>query len=647
MIEAGAESIAAEVLRGRDERLLAAVHVNKVNTRHRKDRRLLLVTEISAIFCRPRTFGKSMEVAHTFSWFDIQQIKAGDADSLALSFRPASEVTFLHEACTQIAEVIVRQLRLVLLDSEFPQVLVDGLSVPPPSADLLHGLYRLRGKIMAAGRPVPDDLASIYQAFLMSESASLDLAELPVGGFGDAVLESLCAVPVVTSVSIPVGLDIGWEAIGRRISANPYIRSVAIHQMIDDSFAAFANLVSEKCHCGFLSFTSSKIGLKAIKSLAQIYAKQPIAGLSLSNCLDSQHLTTLFGELQKTLNLKSLTLDRVEEVSIKVFFPRLEQFETLTLTRCHIDVPLFLKAASRSRTFAVQTLDLSSNLSNRGLGADFVLAASLQKIVLNDLGMKRETFVVLLACCLESPSMLSVSIENAGLGEAELERAVAQILARPGIQERKLGLRELFWDNNLITVSFTKLLDMLVDLRLLSLSGSISGSDQSLTFVTEFLMRNQTVQDLRLCGTLHRTIIPDQMIKLLLLIKDRNRTIRQLDLSHNQFDQRVFDGLADVLLHNRRIVKLCMEDIGAADPAVLENFLNKIHIRGVKLDIPVPRVDVDEMIRNKTIDSSGIQRLFEISKKLSSGNAAIEISTPVSDVIPMQAKEEADLAIRE
>jgi hypothetical protein len=90
-----------------------------------------------------------------------------------------------------------------------------------------------------------------------------------------------------------------------------------------------------------------------------------------------------------------------------------------------------------------------------------------------------------------------------------------------------------------------------------------------------------------------------------------------------------------------------MEDIGVPYPAVLENFLNKIHIRGAKLDIPVPRVDVDEMIRNKTIDSSGIQRLFEIFKRLSSGNRAIGISTPVSEVIPMQAKEEADLAIGE
>jgi hypothetical protein len=368
MIEPGAEAIAAEVMRGHDERLLAAVHVSKVNTRHRKDRRLLLVTEISAIFCRPRTFGKSMEIAHTFLWFDIQQIKATDADGLALSFRPASEVTFLHDSRMQLAQVIVRQLRLVLLDAEFPQVLVDGLAVPPPSGDVLHGLYRLRGKIMASGRPVPDDLAATYQTFLLSESPSLDLAELPIGGFGDVVLESLCAVPAVVSVSVPTGIDIGWEAIGRCISANTYVQSVTVHQAMDDGFAAFANLVSEKCSCLFLSFTSPKIGTKAIRSLAQIYVRQPIEGLALSNCLDRQHLSAFFTELQRPRNLKSLALDHIEEVNLKVFFPRLEQFETLSLARCHIDVPLFLKSASRSRTFAVQTLDLSSNLSTRGLG---------------------------------------------------------------------------------------------------------------------------------------------------------------------------------------------------------------------------------------------------------------------------------------
>jgi hypothetical protein len=196
----------------------------------------------------------------------------------------------------------------------------------------------------------------------------------------------------------------------------------------------------------------------------------------------------------------------------------------------------------------------------------------------------------------------------------------------------------------------------LVDLRLLSLSGCISGGDQSLTLVTEFLMRNETVRDLRLCAPLHRTLIPDQMNKLLLPIKARNRGILQLHLSHNQFDQSVFDSLADVLLQNRRIVKLWMEDIGIPGPAVLETFLKRIEARGTKLDIPIPLADIDEMVRNKTIDSSGIQRLFETFKKLATGDPAIEMPTPtmekvagdgVSEAMPIQATEEADQAIGE
>jgi hypothetical protein len=215
--------------------------------------------------------------------------------------------------------------------------------------------------------------------------------------------------------------------------------------------------------------------------------------------------------------------------------------------------------------------------------------------------------------------MVSVSIENAGLGEAELERALAQILARPEIQERRLGLRELFWDNNQITVSFAKLLDRLVDLRLLSLSGCIGDADESLNLVTDFLTRNETVRDLRVCGTLHRTLIPDQMTKLLLPIKERNRTILQLQLSHNQFDQSVFDSLADVLLQNRRIVKLCIEDIRLPHPAVLETFLKRIQGRGARLEIPVPRTDIDEMTRKKTIDDSGIEKLLGTFKTLAAG----------------------------
>jgi hypothetical protein len=63
--------------------------------------------------------------------------------------------------------------------------------------------------------------------------------------------------------------------------------------------------------------------------------------VELKELLDLTHLRVFFVELARPKQLRSLTLDNVDDVDMKQYFGRLEVFDDLRLTHCNLDVPLF------------------------------------------------------------------------------------------------------------------------------------------------------------------------------------------------------------------------------------------------------------------------------------------------------------------
>jgi hypothetical protein len=625
MIEPGTEAIVSEITRPRGERVFGALTVNRFKTRTKKERRLLVVSDVSLQFRDPKKTKKVAEPAAL--WFDLQQVKSQGQNTVSFVFKGA-DVMFQHDLVNTIVATSLQHLRMILSEAEFSALSIDGFAIPLPSPDSLRAYYRLRSRVLGSGRVVPDNLDCSYQVALLSRSASIDLADLPCGPLFEPVLDSLCVAPFVTSISLPAAAENTWEAAGRALVGNAHVRDFATFTPINESFAAFAALVAEKANPNLtsLSFNGPKIGLKSIKGIAAIYARQPVVGLSLSNCFaDAQHLRAFFDEIQTTRALRSLALDRSEELNLKTFINRLEGFETLALTKCSIDVCPFLKGVGKMPTFKVRSVDLSGNVADRGLGHEWLWAKSIHELRLNDLAMTRDGFVVLFRYCLTAPTIETVSIQNAGLPSAELERALAQIIARSEMQEVKHGLKALYWDQNPVTPSFCRILELLDGLQLLSLNGCLSGADQSIRLLSEYLSHNETVNDLRICGTAQHSLATWQIVKLFEPLKTYNRTVARLQLSGNQFDAKTLDELADLLFANRIIVQIDLDSTGITEPAVWEKFISKVQGRGARLEIPFPRIDVAKMAAAHTANIAWMQKILSMFGRIAAGSPAIEI----------------------
>jgi hypothetical protein len=625
MIEPGTESVVTEIARPRGERVFGALNVNRFKSRTKKERRLLIVTEVSMQFRDPK---KAKKVAEPpVFWFDIQQVKFAGQNTISFIFKGV-ELTFQHDSVNIIVNTVLQHLRIILSDAEFSALSIDGFAIPGPSTDSSRANYRLRSKVLTSGRAIPEDLESAFQVTLMSHSSSIDLADLPCGPLFEPVLDSLSVSSFVTSVSLPAVPENTWEVAGRALVANPHIREFSTFAPINEGFVAFATLVSEKANPNLssLSFHGPKIGLKAIKGIAGICLKQSISSLSLSSCFaDSQHLRAFLDEIQSARDLRSLALDRVDELNLKTFITSLEGFEALSLTNCSIEVCPFLKGIGKLPNFKVKSVDLSGNVTDRGLGHEWVWAQSIRELTLNDLVMTRDGFMVLFRYCLTSPTMETVSIQNVGLGGTELERAITQMLARPEMQEVKRGLRALYWDQNQVTPSFCRVLELLGGLQLLSLNGSLSGADQSIRLLSEYLSHNETVTDLRVCGSAQRSLAPWQIIKLFEPFKTYNRTVARLHISSNQFDAKALDDLADTLLANRTITYVQLDVIGVADPAAWDRFFAKVQSRGAKLDIPFPTADVTKMALARAIDIPGMQKMLSFLSRIAAGSPSVDI----------------------
>jgi hypothetical protein len=76
-------------------------------------------------------------------------------------------------------------------------------------------------------------------------------------------------------------------------------------------------------------------------------------------------------------------------------------------------------------------------------------------------------------------------------------------------------------------------------------------------------------------GTRKRTLPAWQVAKTLDPFKVYNRTVTQLDVSQNSFDEKAFDELASVLLQNAALSRVAFQNFGCPEPIVLENFLRR------------------------------------------------------------------------
>jgi hypothetical protein len=124
---------------------------------------------------------------------------------------------------------------------------------------------------------------------------------------------------------------------------------------------------------------------------------------------------------------------------------------------------------------------------------------------------------------------------------------------------------------------------------------------------------------------MQRSLPAWQLPKVLEPFKVFNRTVKHLDLSHNSFDQTALDELALVLIQNCVLSRLEFQNFGFPEPAVFESFVKKLLQRGAPLEILLPRVDMEDMLRTRAIDIQGLLGIIILLNKVAQGDSTVPL----------------------
>ena len=154
-----------EIMRGRSETVIDARWVERINSRHRAEKRILALTKSSFSLYQTKTFSRIPKTIKHFTWFELKKLEATPSKTLNFTFN--SDEIVISTDMDIILTKLMCHFNNIFSKSEMPQlnIPISNSDVEPP---FKRGISRLRARLFAERPTVPEDLLKTYQDFLKS-----------------------------------------------------------------------------------------------------------------------------------------------------------------------------------------------------------------------------------------------------------------------------------------------------------------------------------------------------------------------------------------------------------------------------------------------------------------------------------------------
>ena len=594
VVDTDANLAIVEIMKGRNESIIDGIWVEKINSHHRKDHRLLVLTESSASLCRAKKASKIVTISRSYQWFSITSVDCATPKVISLKFGAGEDLTFVCHSHTVILEHILAHLKDILHRSEMPTINCPGFNVDAilSSRNPLAALKRLRAKVFCRATLMPDDLDEKFQQVLLQNTEELNMGWIPYGNFCSEVLDAVSVEERIKSVVFPKGDVTHWREVAVFLATAKGVRRFETMERMDSTFAAMGEATKWDSSIEELSLGCQKAGEQELRIITDLCIREGLRCLEIHGGLNSKQASELCRSLKGSC-LKCLKLDGVESLDITNDFGCLMSFECVSLTNCQIEVS-DLFSLMTDGDLRVTSLDLSMNKFQKQMPRNWRLPVSLQSLTLDNIETSIQVFGPFLRMILRSEFPLLLSVKNLDLGPAQTPDLLDGVYAK--LTSLKDGepfrIAELYWDGNLVCPSFFQLMDRCSPLNVLSLKDVVF-SDTDVSDLAQFMANTCSVQRLIVSGS-HNQILPVSAITCFVNALRTNRSITSIDISWTERSDAFLSNLADILMQNRLINTLIMKD-KPFDEASLKLFLNKLTMRGARLYIQVASCDKYDM----------------------------------------------------
>jgi hypothetical protein len=582
----------------------------------------LVATEFSFFLLEKRNSeAKHRSISGNFFWKDLTEVAL--VDDLTVRFVGSGEAYQIqHDALQYFLKIILNHISNILTPDELPRFV--GLD------KILEGVSRERGAFMKrfrfslriADRPLPDDFLS-FLAKKLRNATELDIPSLKGSEkYTDILLECLQVEPWITSAIIPRGgrTQNCWTSLADCLRRNTTLIHVRTNGLATRDIARVAEALRDNAaHTKLRKFTFASTAMTndTAPLIAELLKAVPFEELTFENSCPSNVFMSFVGREDVSFGLasvQSLVLVQLRNIDFGVIFKAMPALTDISIIDCRIAVPdLFRIVGEASNAFAAIKVT-GGSLDGPIEGP---LPSSLSEIQLNRITSKGLHFLTAWTTFMSHKPLnqcLSVGFNGLSLESNVWPNFFNAIggMACP-------SLVQFSWDENPIDHSLLTCLMRSPKLTRLDANGCLSRSSERLRdeFV-DFVNAHTAISYLSIRGT-PKQKLGSLAVPILNKLK-KNKSVRVLDVSNNDFQDAGLAALGELLLANKGLDSVKFESNYIATGGAYVEFFKHVMNRGPKLCLEWPEADFDRLSAANQLTSDAINQISDCFAIILNGN---------------------------
>ena len=621
-----------------EKHVLVAGWFRKVtNKRHRNVLRYLLVTKLDIFLFRETLFRKKLELSVTFSWLDVKEIIYGKDQSTTFVFGQGQRLQIATTG-PRYFQHFYKFLTSVLVPEEYP------VFTYPQSVALKRGhgsvVERLKLVMKRGGHTLSQAAESSIVHYLNKNPSEFRLNQLKmIINYLPTFLASLAWIRSVKTLIVPCKATLGahnpMKLLADYLPKNETIQKIVFRDRLRDGFPLLVSLlVNMKIRpIDSLWFEGCDLSFEEIDALMRWIQCKGLYELVLKNSLSPMVTNAFLTGLKAnpgTRHIRILVLDGSLALNVTTLLSFVANVEVLSLERCDIEIAEFFNAIGQMPACQIQKVLISGNKCTRMIERNMKLPPSLWAIAANDIFWHpvclRHFFVGVIRHMPIKPHV-RCQLSNARLPPGKWDEFFARMS-----RMKSVTLESLKWDGNPVSEYFFDFLENCPSLISLSLNGTFGLDDPLIRTCAEFLSDSHTIVNFMCCGT-PRKSMGTKGTNLMIESLRRNRSIKTFDISGNNAGPRMLIALAHILLKNRYVESVNIENNDITELESFHTFFEKMRQRGRPLEIKWPEGEIQKMLQYGTATESMVKETKALHERVQCGDATIKIEKEMVEAV--------------
>ena len=594
------------------------------NAKGKTKKTLILITDFVYYLFEKKYFSNKLVLIDQMEFKDLAEIKFQiDPEKIFHLISKSKRVILVFgKAARKLADLFFKLINSIFMEYEEgrPKIAYSRYVKPPKVTRSIP--LRLKYFLMLKGFTLRNSSLTTLAKFFASKPTELSLSRFTfLYQHIEMLLECIHWEKSIIKLIIPLNIfPKGVDIITRFMKTNNTIFELEFSDGKSSQFPALFTMFGRNINCRVqkLSFRNVPLTMVDLQALDKTVQEYPISHISFKNALEyNQALSwtkTSFIHISNYSILQSLVLDNTPGVNLLPIFKQMKDLKLLSLKNSKIDIGLLIKYMQRPNVH-IEKINASSN-------------QCLTKIVFRSGPCPNIKFIDLSNIIWPIDSLIQVwrfvgkSKISVDLSSSMLSGDSSWSQFYNNVQSKVSNISSLYWDENPAD-GIVNMLPKLKNLKGLSVSRCFGENDASVDKIADFLRNTTQLQYLIISGSRRKCLGADcdKIIDALTV----NRSLKRLDLSQNRLSEDSIAKLGSVLMTNRVLEFISIGGNSVEKFKVFQDLFKALEKRGKKLLITWPEKEVRAISLYAGTESSEIDDLIALHKKIADGDPSITI----------------------